>query len=100
MPATTPTFRVRKDPAEVLDYNLDYSKVLQITPVDAISTSVWNVTSAATDITLQTPSHDGLVATIWLSAGTLGRKYWVTNTITTTGGRTYERTIEVIIQNK
>jgi hypothetical protein len=100
MPTTVPTFKVTKDPSEVLDYNIDYSKVFNIVPADAISTSSWAVTSAATDISIDSSSHDGVIATAWLSGGTPGRRYWVTNTVGTTGGRTYERTIEVSIQNK
>lgn len=98
--ATTPTFKIRKDPSEDLDYTIDYSKVFAITPADAISTSNWAVTSPATDITTHSESNTTDSATIWLSGGTEGRRYWITNTVVTTGGRTYERTIEALIQNK
>lgn len=100
MAATTPSFKVRKDPAEDLDYKIDYSRVFTIDGGDTISTSNWAVTSPATDITTHNASNTTDTATIWASGGTLGRRYWLTNTVVTTGGRTYERTVEIKIENK
>jgi hypothetical protein len=73
-----------KDPAEVLDYTMDWTDKLQ--PIgDTINTSSWTVPSGLTD-SLET--NTGLTATVWLASGVLSTTYQVDNTIVTTGGRT------------
>lgn len=96
------TFSRTKDPAEVLDYSIDYSPVLQaVTPVDSISTSNWRIDAPVYDLVIDSDSHNGLIATVWLSGGTrLGARHKVVNTIVTTEGRTFERTIELKVLNK
>ena len=48
-----------------------------------------------TGITLAGESNDLTTVTVWLSGGTAGVKYDVACRITTTGGRTDERTVSV-----
>lgn len=96
------TYKVNKDPAEVLDYTIDYSPVLNAaTPVDTIATSNWRIDGNAWDMVIANESNTTLIATVWLSGGTrLGARHKVVNTITTAGGRTYERTITVTARDK
>ena len=83
------TFTVDKDPQAVLDYGFDWSDWLN---GDVISTSSWQV---ETGITLDSYENTSQVTTAWLSGGSLGRRYTVTNHIVTAGGREDDRTIIV-----
>ena len=89
--------RFTKDPDETLDYMVDWSRELADKSNDTIGESSW---SAETGIDIEDDSNTTLTATVWLSGGTLGANYKVTNRIVTVGGRTYERTIEIAVRNK
>jgi hypothetical protein len=85
-----------KDPEAVLDYQINWAA--QMTQdSDTISTSVWD---AEAGITIDSESETTTAATVWLSGGTAGNSYTVTNTITTAGSRTDERSIEVVVEEK
>jgi hypothetical protein len=88
-----------KDPAEVLDYGLDWSDHLALKdPNDTISSSTWTVPAgliAGAQFVI-----DG-VATIWLSGGTAGANgadYTLTCRIVTSGGRTLERSVKLMVK--
>ena len=81
-----------KDPEGVLDYQIDWSSWLD---EDAISSSSWTV---PTGITEDSSTNDTTTATIWLSGGTLGEDYEITNRIVTAGGRTEDRTITIKVR--
>ena len=83
-----------KDPAAVLDYQLNWSAWLD---GDTISTSTW---SAETGITVDSESETTSAATVWLSSGSPGEDYEVTNQIVTDGGRTDERTITIKVRQR
>lgn len=83
-----------KDPDEVLDYVRDWTEALE---GDTIATSTWAV---PTGITKVSDSHTTTAATIWLSGGTLGSDYAVVNRVTTTGGRTFDKTLMFFIRSK
>lgn len=87
---------IEKDPQAVLDYTIDWSKWLQKVG-DAIVTSVWD---PVTGIAIQSQSYDTVKAIVWLTGGTLGATYTLTNRITTAGGRTEERSFRVVIANR
>lgn len=76
-----------KDPDEVLDYRIDWSGRLD---GDTISASTWVVPIG---ITQDSASNTTTSATIWLSGGTSGEQYTLTNRVTTNGGRTLEQKI-------
>lgn len=78
-----------KDPDERKDYAVDWSTRL---PGDTITLSTW---TAEPGITLDSPSLAGYVATAWLSGGTSGTSYLVTNRVTTSGGRVLEEAVLV-----
>lgn len=94
------TFSATKDPTEVLDYGIDYTALFnEVTPADSISLSAWAV-SPTGELLIDSSGTNGNIAEVWLSGGVLNRKYDVTNTVTTTNGRVFERTIKVTMKNK
>lgn len=85
-----------KDPAEVLDYGLDWSDQLALpNPDDTISSATWTVPAG---LTAGAQSVVGGVATIWLSGGTAGADYTLTCRIVTSGGRTLERSVKLLVK--
>lgn len=89
----------------MLDYGMDWSDWLQTEAerlagtdsADTISTSTWTV---PTGITKDSDSKGDRSTLIWLSGGTAGATYTLTNKIVTTGGRTCERSIEIIVEQR
>ena len=81
-----------KDPSDVVDYTLDWSDVLSGSEV--ISTSTWTVPAG---ITKDSDSEADTTTTIFLSGGTAGEEYQITNRIVTDNAtaRTYEKSIIV-----
>lgn len=83
-----------KDPNAVLDYVVDWSDWLG---TDTISSSNWTI---ATGITSTSHTSTTTTSTVWLSGGTAGYTYECVNRIVTAGGRTDDRTIYIIVENK
>ena len=90
-----------KDPQEVKDYGVNWEPLLgSMNDDDTILTSEWVVDDDETlTIDSDTISDDLQSTTVWLSGGTLGTAR-VTNTVTTSGGRTYEQTTKLRIREK
>lgn len=84
-----------KDPADDLDYGIDWTYELALVD-DTIASSAWTVTSG---ITKGTDTHTTTGTTVWVSGGTAGQTYEATNTVTTAGGRTYERSLRIPVIN-
>lgn len=87
-----------KRPAEVKDYKIDWSSALLVDGVDVgdtVTASTWTV---ETGITKDSDSRTTSTTTAWLSGGTEGVHYTVTNQVTTTQGRTYERSFVVQVE--
>lgn len=84
-----------KGPDAVLDYSVDWSKWLA---GDQIQTSAWSVSDPAIEATddSNTPTR----ATVWLAGGVAGQSYTVTNRITTSGGRTDDRSLVIQVQDR
>lgn len=82
---------VTKDPNAVLDYVFDWTEWL--TGGDTISTHEVLVTGA----TLGSSTRSGAVVTAWISGGTVNQAASVTCRITTTLGRTDDRTLHLTI---
>lgn len=87
-------FSVTKDPNAVLDYSIDWTVWLGS---DTISTSAWTVPSG---LTKDSDSKTTLITTAWLSGGTAGTDYIVTNRIVTAAGRTEDRSIAVYVRDR
>ena len=85
----------RKDPDSVLDYGIDWSTWLS--SGETISTSTWTVPTGKTE---DSDSKGDTSTLIWLSGGTAGTTYELTNKITTSDNRTVERSIEIIVEQR
>lgn len=86
--------RFTKQPADVLDYDFDYSDWLTDRG-DTIST--FTVTADA-GITIGTTVHLSGVVKVFLSGGVDGGSYKITVTAVTTGGRTKQAEIQVKVK--
>ena len=78
-----------KDPSAVLDYVFDWKEEWLATG----ETIADHTITADTGITVDSSTEDAGKVTVWLSGGTAGINYKVACKITTTAGRTDERTI-------
>lgn len=83
-----------KDADATLDYQINWATWLGS---DTITSSSWTV---QTGITKVTDTNTTTTATIWLSGGTSGCTYAVTNRIVTTAGRTEDRTLYIAVDDK
>lgn len=91
--------KVEQDKDEVLDWSFDYTGVLN---GDTVLSSTWALAaSSPTDIVVSNPSEANGITTVWLSGGTYGRIYTVTNEVTMTpSGRVFNRSLQVRIVEK
>ncbi len=83
-----------KDPDAVLDYSLDWSRWLA---GDEIAASEWIV---AVGLTKASATNSPSKTTVWLSGGTAGQVYIVTNRITTAAGRTEDRSFTIRVEER
>lgn len=74
-----------KDPVAKLDYGWDWEAWLA---GDTIDTSTWTV---PTTLVKESESKTNTTTTVWISGGTLGASYTVTNQIVTAAGRIDQR---------
>jgi hypothetical protein len=83
-----------KDPNSVLDYGFTWADWLN---GDTISASIWYI---PTGLTLVSDYFTDTDAVVWLSGGTVGSTYTVTNRITTAAGRIEDRSLLIIVKDK
>ena len=83
-----------KDPEAVLDYSLDWGPWLN---GDEIDTSTWTLENGITRVT---DDNTTTTTRIFVSGGTAGQNYSLTNTVTTVGGRTDERSFEIRVRQR
>lgn len=81
-----------KDPQDVLDFKIDWS---QLVGADTIVSSVWEVPEV---FVASQESINGAVTVVWLSGGAVGT-YKIKNTITTSAGRVYDRSVVLPVQS-
>lgn len=86
-----------KDPEEVLDYQCDWTARLD---GDTITVSDWTLFGDDALLNIDSDSFGSAITTIWLSGGTLGEEYLLTNHITTVGARQMEQTMKIKIKAK
>lgn len=84
-----------KDPDAILDFGFDWTQWLS--PSEAITSSTM---IASPGITINSNTFSTTLATVWLSGGTAGFPYTVTNRISTNQGRTDDRTITIRVQQR
>lgn len=83
-----------KDPADVLDYQFDISPAVVGNDGDTIATLDATISpNNPGDLVLKSASADGSSAVLWLSGGQAGTVYTVNILITTTNGRTVQRSV-------
>lgn len=87
-------FVAEKDPAATLDYQFNWAEWLA---GDTITASTW---TADDGLTVEDDDFTNVLTTVWLSGGTAGLAYAVTNRIVTAGGRTDERTLSIVVMEK
>ena len=91
----------RKGSGEVLDYGLNYDPASEpyLESGETIISSSWDVPSGITNVA---DSFDDTTTTIWLSGGTVGETYVLTNTVVTASGyaRTVERSIAIKVEDR
>jgi len=84
-----------KDPEARLDYSFDWSEWLASGETITASTM-----TASVGITIDASSNTLTSATAWLTGGTSGHSYTVTNHITTSANRQDDRTLTIRVQNR
>lgn len=90
------SFSAFKAPQELIDFSIDWAAELTAeSPADSISTSSWR---ADFGLVIDSSSNTSTTAEAWVSGGTIHKMGRVTNTIVTSGGRTYERSVYLKIQ--
>ena len=95
-----------KDPSATLDYQFDWrAKTHGVEGAE----SDWLATSETISsysvkvqngITLDSDNESGGAVTVWISGGTAGRDYAVRCRITTSSGRTDDRTLIIRVRNR
>jgi len=91
----TTTFK--KDPDAVLDYEFDWSAWLTDISDSISGTPVWMLSPGLTKVS---QSNTSSVAAAFISGGVLGETETVTCRITTAGGRTDDRTVNLKIVSR
>ena len=84
-----------KDPSAVLDYVFDWTEWLATG-----ETIISHTITVDTGIVKDTSAEAAGKVTVWLSGGTAGINYKVACLITTSAGRTDERTIWIKVTNR
>lgn len=88
-----------KDPEAVVDYTVDWNS--GYLDGDSLASSHFTVAPSETNgLTVDTETHDGATASVTLAGGVAGHVYRVTNQITTTGGRTDERSLTIRVTER
>ena len=88
-----------KDPDAVADYLVDWSARLE--DGETISTSSWSVVSGTVEIAdSPAPSISGGTTKAWFTGGVSGEVCSIRNRITTSGGRTYDKTGNLRIRSE
>jgi hypothetical protein len=88
-----------KDPNEVLDYQLDWAdpEDPRLETSELLLTSVWSIVLG--DVVIDSSSFTaGGLSTVWTSAGSAGMKCELLNRVTTSKGRTYDKTVVLRIR--
>lgn len=88
-------FAESKDPAGVLDYQFDWTGRLE--PGEALTDYTLRLDGSAI---LGTHSRNGALITFWVSGGLSGTISTATCTVTTSAGRTFERSRRIAVEQR
>jgi len=86
-----------KDPNDVLDYDIDWSRRLD--SGDTISTSTFSLTTDA-GLTIASQSNTTTTSKVWLSGGTAGSTADILCRIVTADGRTMDQSVSLPIASR
>lgn len=89
---------MKKDPDARLDYGWDWTAWL--VDDDTIATAEIIGGDIEDGVTVEDTTHDDTTVTTWVSGGTVGRSYTLVCRITTTSGRTDDRTLRITIADR
>lgn len=87
-----------KDPDERLDYTLNWGKELSKNN-DSIFESYWSINDDDQTLSIDSNGISGHFTYVWLTGGVDKQRYVLLNRIITDGGRIYERTVSIVIQD-
>lgn len=99
MSTITSAIKAAKDPSDIKDYDIDWADVLTGESETALTSSTWSASDPAGLTVLAAPPYlPSIVGTkciVWVSGGTAGTKYTLTNTVVTAGAtpRTHQKSI-------
>lgn len=91
----TPT--LLKDPSAELDYGFDWAERGWLQDGETVVAQVWTIPPGLTLITSQIV---GSKTVAWIAGGTAGTEYTIACRITTSGGRTDERSITLKVRER
>lgn len=86
-----------KDPSAELDYGFDWSARSWLDAGETISAAVWTIPAGLTLITSQIV---GSKTVAWIGGGTAGTDYTIACRITTSAGRTDERSMTLRVRER
>ena len=87
-----------KDPADVADFGFDWSPILDEGDAIASQTVVVDYPDPGVDdLDVYDPAHSDTATVFWARFGVDRRRYPVTITIVTAGGRTWEETHDFVV---
>lgn len=86
-----------KDPDELLDYEIDWTKRMPAS--DSIAASTWVAPTGLSKV-VESVIESNKVAVIWLAGGAVGETYPVLNTVTTQEGRIMQQTVRLKVKSK
>jgi hypothetical protein len=94
--------KYEKQPAEVKDYDIDYSDWLipAEDTIDTIATTVTSETQAVPTLEVDYTQNTITVAKLWISGGTVGTQYKITVLMTSEGGRIDESELIFSIKDR
>jgi hypothetical protein len=84
-----------KDPAEDIDFEIDFSDLL-----DGSETIASYTLTVPTGITDHDDSNTDSAVIFWLSGGTAGEEYDIACEIVTSAGRTKKRSLTILVYTK
>jgi hypothetical protein len=87
-----------KDPSAVLDYGFDWRERGWLQEAETVIASSWSIPPALVEVT--SGIEGGIKTVVWLSGGLVGQDYTITNQITTSAGRTDERSINLRMRER
>lgn len=79
-------------PGADLDYGFDWAENGYLEEGETVTNSAWSVQPAGITLTRQQIAQD-VITSVFAAGGVQGRRYVLTNTITTSAGRIDSRTI-------